>query len=229
MPSPGALRPSLVWGTRLLAAQVRTGTFVRAGLATVALVLVGRVFDLFAFTPNPVRTGLLGAQTGAFVGMLWAIGTPSALGAYRDPDDGWSMTLRSSVAGASGLWWGAWGAQMAGGVALALLSMLSTIVFSILIRAPVELPLAAVATGVLAVLLPALVASAVAVGAGGVLGALAGLASFALGQVGTFGLLRALGPMPVAATLAVGDLARCAALGVAAVAVATAGLRRLRL
>ena len=118
-----ALRPSIHWGTRLLGAQLRSGAFFRAGLAAVALVVAGRVFDLFAFTPDPIRAGLLGSQTGAFVGVLWAIGTPTALGAYRDPDDGWSMTLRSSLAGASGLWWGAWGAQIITGGALLLLSI----------------------------------------------------------------------------------------------------------
>ncbi len=224
-----ALRPSIHWGTRLLGAQLRSGAFFRAGLAAVALVVAGRVFDLFAFTPDPIRAGLLGSQTGAFVGVLWAIGTPTALGAYRDPDDGWSMTLRSSLAGASGLWWGAWGAQIITGGALLLLSVVSTIVFSTLTHSPVGLPFAALASGFLAVLLPALIASAVAVWAGGVLGALAGLASFALGQVGAFAPLAALGPTPVAATLDAGDVGRAAALGVAAVAGATAGLRRLRL
>jgi hypothetical protein len=134
-----ALRPSIHWGTRLLGAQLWSGAFFRAGLAAVALVVAGRVFDLFAFTPDPIRAGLLGSQTGAFVGVLWAIGTPTALGAYRDPDDGWSMTLRSSLAGASGLWWGP-GAQIITGGARAFPAYHNCI--STLTHSPVGLPFA---------------------------------------------------------------------------------------
>ncbi|MFO0934111.1 MAG: hypothetical protein U1E39_15595 [Planctomycetota bacterium] len=224
-----ALPPTTVWATQSLALQLRSFAWVRAGLAAAALVLVGRVFDVFAFTPDPVRAGLIGCQTGAFVGLLWAVGTPAALGAYRDPDDGWSASLRSSSAGAGGLWWGAWAAQFVAAGLLLGLSVLSTIVFSMLLRGPVSIPLAGVVSAALAIVLPGLVASAVASMSGGAVGAIAGVTSFVVGQVGEFGLLRAFAPPPVTASLAATDVLRAAATGIAAIGVAIAGLRRLRL
>lgn len=229
MPPLAALSPTSAWTTRSFVAQIRSFAFARAALAAVTLVLVGRVFDVFAFTADPVRAGLIGCQTGAFVGVLWAVGTPTALGAYRDPDDGWSASLRASSAGAAGLWWGAWSAQILAALALAGLSMLSTLVCSKFLRGPAVLPVEAIGSGLLAIVVPGLVASAVAAFLGGGFGAIAGLASFVLGQVGGAGTLRALGPPPVAATLLVTDLLRAGATALAAVAVATAGLRRLRL
>ena len=229
MPLCEPLEPAWAWGRRLLGAQVRSLAFLRAALGALALVLAGRTFDLFAFSPDPARASLLGLQTGAFVGMLWGIGTPSALGAYRDPDDGWSSSLRSSRAGSGGLWWGAWAAQWGAAGLLVVLSLLYTTVFSILSGLPTAAPVAALLSAWVAVLVPGLMASAVAAWSGGVFGALAGFVSFALGHVGTLGPLRALGPPPVAATLDGTALLRAAALAVAAIAVTTAGLRRLRL
>ncbi|MBL9088267.1 MAG: hypothetical protein JNM10_14095 [Planctomycetia bacterium] len=223
------LSPSLVWGTRLWRSQVRSGAFLRAALAAVTLVLAGRAFDLFAFTPDPRRAGLLGVQSGALVGAAWTVVGPSILGGCRDADDGWTATLRSSPVGTAGLWWGGWGAQMGAGLALWILSMLTTIVFSTLAHSPASIPAAGVVGGLLAVVVPGLVASAVASWAGGLLGAVAGFASFALGQVGGLGPLRALGPGAVGATWDVTELARTGGLALAAVAATTAGLRRLRL
>ncbi len=192
------------------------------------LAVVGRGFDLFAFTPDPVRAQALGLQTGALVGACWAVLCPSTLTAIRDPDDGWTATLRSSTAGLNGLWWGAWGGQIALGLGLVVISVLTTSVMSMLSGLPTPIDLAAGAGAGAAVVLSGLVASATTAWAGNVAGALVGLLAFLAGQTGTVAVGRAFGPAPVGTALSISDALRSVALAVGAVAVAQAGLRRLR-
>ncbi len=179
--------------------------------------------------PNGPACSASGVQTGAFLGAAWTVTGPAILGGYRDPDDGWTATLRSSPVGTAGLWWGSWGAQAGGGLLLLAISMLTTIVFGTLSGLPTSIPLAGATAGLMAVVVPGLVASAVAAWAGGLFGAVSGLASFVMGQIGGVGAFRAFGPGPVGAAWDGAELARTFALGLAAVAATTAGLRRLRL
>jgi hypothetical protein len=228
MPHPATLPAALEWGRRWAGTQLRNGTWAVAALVAVTLVVVGRGFDLFAFTPDPTRAGTLGLQTGALVGSCWAALLPSPLAALRDPDDGSSAMVRSSVAGAGGLWWGAWGAQITLGLALTSISMLSTSVFSMLMGVPGPALFLSAGTAFGAVVLTGLMASAAAAWGGGVPGALVGMATFLAGQAGTDPWVSAWGPAPVGGPVPALAALRMGVLGVGAVAVTTAGLRRLR-
>jgi len=228
MALPSAFPAALQWGRQWASRQLRSGAWVRAVLAALTVTVIGRGFDLFAFTPDAKRAHALGLQTGALVGAYWAALCPSTLTALRDADDGWSAMLRSSSAGVGGLWWGAWGAQIALGIVIVGISMVSTTVFSILSDLPVSLDLPALGSAGVAVVLVGLIASAASVWWGSVAGSLVALLTFAAGQTGTDLSMRALGPAPVGQALSASDTLRTVVLAVGAVAITQAGLRRLR-
>lgn len=224
-----ALEPAAAWGTTVLGAGLRSLAFWRSALIAATLVVAGRGFDLLSFAPDPHRASLVGVQTGALVGAIWAVLCPTTLVGVREGDDGWTATLRSSAAGSPGLWWGAWGAQICLGWGLLALSLLSTSVFSIFVGLTPVVQAAAMATAAVSVLVAGLVASAGAAWGGPIVGALLGIGAWGAGQVGGGWAARALGPLVVGGPLPAAELLRTAALAVAAIAVATAGLRRLRL
>jgi hypothetical protein len=211
------------WTARDLRRELRQGRLVAAALIAASFVVAGQGLDILTFDGGQARTIAIGLQSGALIGVLWAIAPGTGPRGPTDADAGLLGIAAASQLGLAGAWWGTALAKAAGGTLILLVCMLTT---SVLTK---QMPgVTASLCAWISILVALAIASAVGASLGGLAGAGVAIGLWALGQVPGEPWMRAWSPPPVGATASPTTFGRCALLLVACVAETTRALRARR-